>query len=80
MGNWIKQQEEIKGWKEREKIRKEVFAKYFLNLSQLSFVGLVIGVIIPLYSNVLDIKNWYAVLTGSLLALVFALIGNKILK
>ena len=66
--------------KEKDKVRRETLAKYFLNLSQLSFVGLVIGVVIPLYSNIQDEKNWYAAFTGSLLTILFALIGNKLLK
>lgn len=63
-----------------ETVRKETLAKYFLNLSQLSFVGLVIGVVIPLYSDIEDAKNWYAAFTGSVLTILFAVIGNKILK
>ena len=80
MSNWAKQQEGIKELKEKDKVRRETLAKYFLNLSQLSFVGLVIGVVIPLYSNIQDEKNWYAAFTGSLLTILFALIGNKLLK
>ena len=66
--------------KEKDKLRKETLAKYFLNLSQLSFVGLVIGVVIPLYSDIQDEKNWYAAFTSSLLTFIFASIGNKLLK
>lgn len=49
MGNWSEQQEKKKDSKEKEKVRKETLAKYFLNLSQLTFVGLVVGVVVPLY-------------------------------
>ena len=74
MGNWSEQQKVKEEAKEKDKTRKEILAKYFLNLSQVAFVGLVIGVVIPLYSNVQDAKNWYA------LTVIFAMIGNKILK
>ena len=59
---------------------EETLAKYFLNLSQLTFVGLVVGVVVPLYSDAGDARNWYAAFTGSLMTIIFALIGNKILK
>ena len=80
MGNWSEQQEKKKDSKEKEKVRKETLTKYFLNLSQLTFVGLVVGVVVPLYSDAGDARNWYAAFTGSLMTIIFALIGNKILK
>lgn len=80
MNKWTRQREEKEIMKEKDKLRKETLAKYFLNLSQLFFVGLVIGVVIPLYSDIQDEKNWYAAFTGSLLTFIFAPIGNKLLK
>ena len=80
MNKWTRQREEKEIMKEKDKLRKETLSNYFLNLSQLSFVGLVIGVVIPLYSDIQDEKNWYAAFTGSLLTFIFASIGNKLLK
>lgn len=80
MGKWAEQQGLRREIKERDEARREALAKYYFNLSQLAFVGLVIGVVIPLYSDVQDATNWYAVLTGCLMTIIFALIGNKILK
>ena len=59
MGTWSQQQEVRKETKERDKTRKEKLAGYFFDLSKLSFAGLVIGIIIPLYANFLDENNWY---------------------
>ena len=80
MGTWSQQQEVRKETKERDKTRKEKLAGYFFDLSKLSFAGLVIGIIIPLYANFLDEKNWYIAVTGIVLTTLSALLANKILK
>lgn len=80
MGNWSEQQEVNKETKERDKTRKEKLAGYFFDLSKLSFAGLVVGIVIPLYSNITDENNWYVVTTGITLAAISALLANKILK
>ena len=80
MGTWSQQQEVRKETKERDKTRKEKLAGYFFDLSKLSFAGLVIGIIIPLYSNFLDENNWYIAVTGIVLTTLSALLANKILK
>ena len=80
MGTWSQQQEVRKETKERDKTRKEKLAGYFFDLSKLSFAGLVIGIIIPLYANFLDENNWYIDVTGIVLTTLSALLANKILK
>lgn len=80
MGHWSDQQEGKKETKERDKTRKEKLACYFFDLSKLSFAGLVIGIVIPLYSNITDENNWYAIITGIILTTISALLANKILK
>ena len=80
MGTWSQQQEVRKETKERDKTRKEKLAGYFFDLSKLSFAGLVIGIIIPLYANCLDENNWYIAVTGIVLTTLSALLANKILK
>ena len=52
MGKWIEQQDVKKEKKEKNKVRNEKLAGYFLNLSQLTFVALVLGGITPLYLDV----------------------------
>lgn len=80
MGNWIKKQNEKKSLEEKDKVRKENMAKYFFDLSKLSFAGLVIGVVVPLYGNIQDVNNWYLIGTGVLLTTLLALSANRILK
>ena len=80
MGNWSQQQELKKEAKEKDKIRKEKLASYFLNLSQLTFVALVLGGITPLYTHIETEINWYVLVAGILLTVILATIGNKILK
>lgn len=43
MGNWNQQQEVKKESKEKDKVRREKLVGYFLNLSQLTFIALVLG-------------------------------------
>ena len=80
MGNWSQQQELKKEAKEKDKIRKEKLASYFLNLSQLTFVALVLGGITPLYTHIETEINWYVLVAGVLLTVILATIGNKILE
>ena len=48
MGNWKKQQDELKEARERDKLTKEVVAKYFLDLSKLIFTAIVLGGLTPM--------------------------------
>ena len=80
MGNFIKQQEERKNAKERDRLRRDKIAGYFFNLSQLTFVALVLGTITPIYTNNEYGINWYVLSVGLALTIVLANIGSKILK
>lgn len=80
MGNWSVQQEAKKEVREKDKVRREKLAGYFFNLSQLTFVALVLGGITPLYSNTDSGINWYVLIAGAILTVVLANIGNLILK
>lgn len=80
MGNWSEQQDVKKEYKEKDKVRKEKLAGYFFDLSKLSFAGLVIGIIIPLYADIYNSNNWYSISTGIVLSIISALFANKILK
>ena len=79
-GNFIKQQEERKDAKERDRLRRDKIAGYFFNLSQLTFVALVLGTITPIYTNNEYGINWYVLSVGLALTIVLANIGSKILK
>ena len=80
MGKWIEQQNVKKETKEKKKIRREKIAGYFLNLSQLTFVALVLGGITPLYLDVEHTISWYLLGAGVLTSYVFLMIANNILK
>lgn len=80
MGNFIKQQEERKDAKERDRLRRDKIAGYFFNLSQLTFVALVLGTITPIYTNNEYGINWYVLSVSLALTIVLANIGSKILK
>ncbi len=81
MGNWEKQQEELKTKKEKDKNRKDKLAGYFFDLSKLSFAGLVIGSIVAV-----DMENTELYLHlgravfGCIATISFARFGNLILK
>lgn len=82
MSNWSKQQDIRKESKEKDKIRKEKLATYFLDLSKITYTVLVIGLVVTLLQNE-QYKNFLLdglVLLGSIIAFVFAKIGNNILK
>ena len=80
MGNWSLIQELKKEQKEKDKVRKGKLAGYFLNLSQLTFVALVLGGVTPLFLNVDYAVSWFLVGAGVLMTFIFAGIGNSILK
>ena len=80
MGNWSDQQEIKKEGKEKDKTRREKLAGYFFDLSKLSFAGLVISIILPLFSNVENTILWLAALFGTVLTISSAMLANEILK
>ena len=73
MSNFVKIQEHKREFKEKDKVRKEKLAGYFYDLSKLSFAGLVIGIILPLFTNVGDLKIWCVAILGLLLTILSAL-------
>ena len=79
MGKWIEQQDVKKEKKETDKVRNEKLAGYFLNLSQLTFVALVLGGITPLYLDVEHTVSWYLIGVGTLMTFFLAGIGYSIL-
>ena len=80
MGKWSLIQELNKEKKERDKVRNEKLAGYFLNLSHLTFVALVLGGVTPLYLNVDYAISWLLIGAGILMTFFLASIGYNILK
>lgn len=61
--------------------RREKLAGYFFDLSKLSFAGLVIGSLSPIFSG--SSFGWFngaALACGAIATLAFAIIGNKTIK
>ena len=80
MGNWKKQQDELKEAKERDKLTKEVIGKYFLDLSKLVFTAIVLGGFTPMLTDVDIGLNWYIIIGGIVPSLFFGILGYRIFK
>ncbi|WP_347146250.1 DUF6722 family protein [Parabacteroides goldsteinii] len=80
MSKWSFQQELKREEKELSKARKENLSKFVYDLAKLVFAGITIGGIIPLYGNPYNILQWKIVLSGVLVTLLLAYLGNEILK
>ena len=81
MGKFSDVQQRAQETKEKDKVRREKLAGYFFNLSQLTFVALVLGGITPIYTNSIVANiNWYVIFMGAALTILLANIGNRILK
>lgn len=80
MGKWLEQQEVKKEGKLLKRFRRENLGKFFFDLAKLSFAGLVVGGIVPLYAELSKLDNWYIILTGIITTFILAYIGNEILK
>lgn len=66
---------------ERERSRRDAIGKYFLDLSKLTFAAMVVGMVPPLITNgYFSGAFYFVVVAGILLTIVFAYIGNQILK
>lgn len=80
MGNWERQQEDRRIGRERDRSRRENLGKFFYDLAKLTFAGLVIGSIVSLTPDFENINTLYRVFLGGISTVIFARIGNKILK
>lgn len=80
MGNWERQQEAKKEIKEIDRVRREKLAGFFYDIAKLSFAGLVVGVVMPIFSDSKNENNWYVIVLGIILTILSASLANKILK
>ena len=82
MSNFSKGINQKKDNKEKNKVRKEKLASYFFDLSKVTYTVLVVGLLVNViqeqeFTNiVLD----FTVVIGAIISIVFARIGNNILK
>lgn len=80
MSEFSNQVERKKERKEKDKTRRDKLAGYFFDLSKLSFAGLVIGVVSPLFADAEDVKSWGMAIFGIAITSGTAMLANKILK
>lgn len=80
MSNFEENRKTKEETKKRNDTRREKIAGYFFNLSQLTFAALVLGGFTPLYGEKDNGANWYVIIAGALLTIVFARIASLILK
>lgn len=77
----MRKQETVKSRKEREKVRKEKLAGYFFNLSQFTFTALVLGSALLFFQEFnYSSEIITMMLSGLVSTIIFAILGNNILK
>ena len=62
------------------KMRKEKRAGYFYDLSKVVFTTFGIGGLAPYLLGTSDSISWITVIAGSIVSVMFAIIGDNILK
>ena len=80
MGNFSSRQSKADNARERDHQRRDRLAGYFYDMSKLSFAGLVIGVITPLFTDEGGEANLSVIITGLVLTVLSAMLANKILE
>ena len=70
----------IRDEKEKVKTRKEKLAGYFFDISKLSFGAMVLGGLTPMITGEFDYMNLLYVSFGVVMTILFAIVGNRILK
>ena len=81
MGNWRKEQEEIRAKKEREKIRKEKLSGFLYNMALATFSVWVLGIALSVYqSSEISSKSICMLLGGFIAVVLMAAAGNNKLK
>lgn len=75
--NNMKAKEETK---KRNETRREKLGGYFFDLSKLTFAALVLGAFTPLYNEQDLSTDWYVLIAGAILTIIFGRIANLILK
>lgn len=66
--------------RKRNETKREKLAGYFFDLSKLTFAGLVIGGITPLFKDDADGIGWVTTLLGIVSTYIFAFFANRIIK
>lgn len=80
MRKFQEQQAALQEAKELGKLRREKVSGYFFDISKLSFTGLVVSLLFPLFSDLSNHTIKLVVILGLVLTISSALLANKILK
>lgn len=80
MGNFSSRQSKADNARERDHQRRDRLAGYFYDLSKLSFAGLMIGVITPLFTDEGAGTDVFVIVIGLVLPVLSAMLANKILR
>jgi len=78
--NWSEQQKARTEVKEQNKVRREKLAGYFFDLSKVTFGGLVIGGLSPIFGMHYETTDLVMLFFGLLTTITFAIFANNILK
>ena len=79
-GNWIRQQAVQQESREREKFRREALGKLFHDFAKLSFAGLVVGGVTPVYTELYYETNVPYLITGLVVSFAFGFMGDRFFK
>lgn len=80
MSNFGRNIEVKKERKERDKLSRETLGKYFYDLSKLSFGSMVLGVVLPWFSESDKENYWLLLLIGLFTTASLAFFGYKIIR
>ncbi|OAV72172.1 hypothetical protein Barb4_00105 [Bacteroidales bacterium Barb4] len=81
MGNWDREQALRRENRERDKVKRELLAKYLYDLSKLTFMALVLGGIIAFLQGSMEARIFYIMIAfGGFVAAICVLGANKLIK
>lgn len=80
MGKWNDLQEQVKEGENERKPERRIWESSFYDLAKLTFAGVVICGVIPLYKNPNDFSQWVMLITGLGGTGMIAVCANRIFK
>lgn len=80
MSNFIKQQEERKEAKDKERLSHETLGKFFFDLAKIMFTALVVGSIMSVVSEEGKPEYYILIVLGIFSTYILSYIGNRIIK
>ena len=80
MSNFIKQQEERKEAKDKERLSHETLGKFFFDLAKIMFTALVVGSIMSVVSEEGKPEYYILIVLGIFSTYILSYIGNRRIK